>query len=94
MFAGPWLTKMTSDSNAGALDAGFDAAMAFIESADPSVSLHYIDKLLSNVVDKAFPAKTSTLNKGKIFVMIVFNIFYRTNQLNRKAVGFKIDRNE
>jgi hypothetical protein len=55
---------MTSDSNAGALDAGLDAAIAFLDSADPSISLHYVDKLLSNMVDKAFPAKTSTLNKG------------------------------
>lgn len=55
---------MTSDANAGALDAGLDAALVFAEISDPSVTLSYLDKLLHNAVDKAFPAKTSTVNKG------------------------------
>ena len=64
MFIGPWLTKMTADSNAGALDAGLDAALSFADLGEPSITLNHIDKLLMNIVDKSFPAKTSTATKG------------------------------
>ena len=32
-FLGPWLSKMTADVNAGALDAGIDAAILFADMA-------------------------------------------------------------
>ena len=30
---GPWLAKMTSDANAGALDGGLDAALVYMDKA-------------------------------------------------------------
>ena len=55
---------MTSDSNAGALDAGLDTAISFIDVAPISCIRHYADKICLNVIDKALGAtKASTVTK-------------------------------
>ena len=59
---------MTSDSNASALDSGLDAAVAFIDTASDGVCQPYYDKLFSNIVDKTFSGRASTLSKGKILM--------------------------
>lgn len=64
MHVGPWLTKMTSDANAGALDSGLETVISFIDIAPLSYIRNYGDKLCINVLDKALGAtKASTVNK-------------------------------
>lgn len=45
---------MTSDSNANALDIGFDAAITFVEISVTEIFNPFVDKLCVNCVDKAF----------------------------------------
>jgi hypothetical protein len=67
IFPGQWLSKMTSDSNAGALDAGLDAVIAFADLAPTADVIKYMAaddcKIFANVVDKAFQGKSSALAK-------------------------------
>ena len=67
---------MTADANAGALDAGLDAAISFADQGEPSITLQYTDKLLQNVVDKSFPAKTSTATKGSHTLVYYYTNFF------------------
>ncbi|KAJ1416447.1 armadillo-type protein [Ochromonadaceae sp. CCMP2298] len=60
-----WLPKMTADSNAGALDAGIDAAAAFVASAPVELLRPYCEKLVANAADKAFSGRASTISRGK-----------------------------
>lgn len=60
---GPWLAKMTSDANAGALDSGLDTALVYIDKAPVAFVRQYTDKLCSNAIDKAFGARPATLAK-------------------------------
>lgn len=56
---------MTSDANAGALDAGLDTSITYVDKC-PNFSLHvssFADKLFSNVIDKTFSSKVLTLNR-------------------------------
>jgi hypothetical protein len=71
---GPWLSKMTSDSNAGALDSGFDAAIMFADLAPQGFMSPYVEKLILNVIDKSFPAKASTQSKGKALALKLIEI--------------------
>jgi hypothetical protein len=63
-FSASWLPKMTSDTNAGALDAGLDTALVFVDAC-PTTSIikNVADSLCANAVDKAFGTRASTLNK-------------------------------
>jgi hypothetical protein len=71
---GSWLPKMTADANAGALDAGLDAALMFVELAPADSVKPYADKLFSNVIDKAFGARASTLSKGKALLLKLIEV--------------------
>lgn len=58
---------MTTDSNAGALDAALDTAIAFADLAPTPDVIKYAAgedcKIFPNVVDKAFQGKSSTIAK-------------------------------
>ena len=54
---------MTSDANAGALDAGVDTALVFADKCKNGLLNSYLDKILQNIFDKCFSAKSSTLLK-------------------------------
>jgi hypothetical protein len=54
---------MTSDPNASALDAGFETTLAFVDLAPIDRINQYADKLFSNVVEKSFGARPSTVAK-------------------------------
>jgi hypothetical protein len=64
---GPCLNKMTTDSNAGALDTALDTAIAFADLAPSADVIKYAAgedcKIFPNVVDKAFQGKSSTIAK-------------------------------
>ena len=66
-FLGPCLNKMTTDSNAGALDAALDTAISFADLAPTPDVIKYAAgedcKIFPNVVDKAFQGKSSTIAK-------------------------------
>jgi hypothetical protein len=59
---------MTADSNAGALDAGLDSALAFVDAAPAGLCQAFNEKLFSNIVDKTFSGRASTVNKGKVLM--------------------------
>lgn len=67
MTLGPCLNKMTTDTNAGALDAALDTAIAFADLAPTPEVIKYAAgedcKIFPNVVDKAFQGKSSTIAK-------------------------------
>lgn len=69
-----WLPKMTADSNASALDSGLDTALAFVENAEGSVCQNYYEKLFSNIVDKTFSGRGSTLAKGKTLMLKMMEV--------------------
>jgi hypothetical protein len=59
---------MTADANAGALDAGLDTALVFVDMCPVNILRQIADAVCSNVVDKAFGTRANTLSK------LVFNI--------------------
>jgi hypothetical protein len=65
---------MTSDTNAGALDAGLDTALLFVEKSPSSIPLQYSDKIYSNIIDKTFSARASTVNKGKALMLKLIEV--------------------
>eukprot|EP01041_Mallomonas_annulata_P000127 gene127-202_t len=70
-----FLPKMTSDSNAGALDAGIDAALLFIDMAPVKSVKPYFDKICSNILDKALSAnRASTITTGKAVIMKMMEV--------------------
>ena len=74
---GPWLSKMTADTNSGALDTALDTAITYADLApSDSVKLYASgedSKMFLNIVDKSFSAKSSTLAKYVIFSSSSFN---------------------
>lgn len=66
---------MTADSNAGALDAGLDTALVYVDIC-PSVAIvrNMADAICSNVCDKAFGSRAITLNKGKLLIMKLMEV--------------------
>ena len=68
------LDKATSDSNAGALDNGFDLAVTFADSCPAGFMKTYYEKLCANAVEKAFGARPSTLQKGKSLLQKLIEI--------------------
>ena len=70
-----WIPKMTVDSNAGAMDAGLDTALVFVDMC-PMVNIvrQIADSVCSNVVDKAFGTRANTLNKGKVLIMKLMEV--------------------
>lgn len=69
-----WLPKMTSDSNANALDIGFDTAITFVDISVIEIFNPFIDKMFVNCVDKAFSGKTLTIQKGKTLLLKIMEI--------------------
>lgn len=67
---------MTADTNSGALDAALDTAITYVDLApSDSVKLYASgedSKMLVNVVDKSFSAKSSTLTKYVAFPVPYF----------------------
>ncbi len=70
-----WIPKMTADSNAGAMDAGLETALVFVDMC-PMVNVvrQIADSVCSNVVDKAFGTRANTLNKGKVLIMKLMEV--------------------
>ena len=64
---GPWLSKMTADTNIGALDAALDAAITYVDLAPVDTVKNYAagedSKVFLNAVDKTFSGKSSTVIK-------------------------------
>ena len=75
MTLGPCLNKMTTDTNAGALDAALDTAIAFADLAPTPDVIKYAAgedcKIFPNVVDKAFQGKSSTIAKYVLVCVMV-----------------------
>jgi hypothetical protein len=71
---GPWLSKMTTDANPGALEAGLDTTLLFIEMAPSGFTRQYAEKLAANVIDKAFGGRPSTHNKGKAILLKLIEV--------------------
>lgn len=65
---------MTADSNASALDAGLDCAIAFVETAPEGTCAVHYDKLFANIVDKTFSGRASTLLKGKTLLLKMMEV--------------------
>lgn len=65
---------MTADSNASALDSGLDTAIAFVDTAEAGACRNYYDKLFSNIVDKTFSGRGSTLAKGKALMLKIMEV--------------------
>lgn len=65
---------MTSDSNASALDAGLDCAVAFVQTAPSGLCQVHYDKIFANIVDKTFSARASTLQKGKALMLKMIEV--------------------
>ena len=55
-----FLAKMTSDSNASALDSGLETATVFAEHCPKGFMGPFSDKLVSNAIDKAFGTRPAT----------------------------------
>ena len=69
-----WLVKMTSDAHPGALDAGLDTALVFVD-LDPSVSVKpSAEKICGNIVDKVFGARPATQAKGKALILKMMEV--------------------
>lgn len=71
---GEVLEKATCDNNAGALDSGYDVAIAFVDACPSGVMSAYFDKICANTIDKAFSARPSTLQKGKSLLLKLMEI--------------------
>lgn len=70
-----YLSKITADSNAGALDAGLDTALLFVEMAPLSIIRRIAHSVCTNVVDKALSAtKASTVTKGKALIVKLIEV--------------------
>lgn len=57
------IPKMTSDVHPSALDAGLDAALSFVDMAPTGTTKQYAERVATNVIDKAFGARSVTTNK-------------------------------
>jgi cytoskeleton-associated protein 5 len=71
---GPWLSKMTADSNAGALDSGLETAILFVDLAPTNCVCQFQDRVFANVVDKAFGTRALTLAKGKVLLLKLMEV--------------------
>ena len=75
---GPLLSKMVSDTNASALDAGLAVAIQFIdsmpESSITSFSRQYGEKVATCVVDKAFSGRTTVQAKGRSLLLKLMEV--------------------
>ena len=69
-----FVPKMVADSNAGALDAGLDAALAFVDKAPLAIVKNVSDKVCSTVIDKVFSARPSTQQKGKVLILKLMEV--------------------
>jgi hypothetical protein len=68
------IAKMVADSNAGALDTGLDTAIAFVDAAPSGQMRGSQERIATNVVDKAFGTRASTLNKGKTLCLKLMEV--------------------
>lgn len=66
---GHFLSKMSLDSNASALDAGLDVILTFIENASVSLIRSYTERLCANVFEKAIGARVTTVTRGRTIVL-------------------------
>ena len=86
LFTAQWVPKMTADANAGALDAGLDTALVFVDLCPVNVLRQIADAVCSNVVDKAFGTRANTLNKyAPIFPVIGHVLRLTAFRLNKGA---------
>lgn len=71
---GEFLTKMTADSMAAAIDSALDSVIAFTEAAPPGFMKQYAEKLTANVLDKAFGGRPVTQQKGKALILKLIEV--------------------
>jgi hypothetical protein len=70
------LPKIVDDSNASALDAALDAALAFVEHARPAglVGPRLAEALVPKVINRALPGRPSTLKKGQALLLKLMEV--------------------
>ncbi|CAG0907626.1 unnamed protein product, partial [Cyprideis torosa] len=67
----PLLKKFVTDSNAVAQEKGLEAALAYLESANPKIAAKTVSEVVSGVVAKCLGApKVETREKGMAVVMM------------------------